>query len=275
MRASDARQKWLYWLADPRSNPDEVTAQPEKELDSLVVVGSSAGGIEALVTLIAALPSDFPAPLVLAQHLDPRHRSHLAEILGRHSLLPVRTISNNEPLQPGVVYVVPADHHVEITDRVVRLRDQHGKGPKPSIDLLLSTAAAAFGERLIAVILTGSGSDGASGAHAVKAAGGTVVIENPATAAYPAMPASLASATVDIVADLERIGPLLSHLLAGTTIPVGLSTTAPLQALLDQVRDRHGIDFTRYKQPTIERRLQRRLVATGLSDVNEYLRYLQ
>jgi two-component system CheB/CheR fusion protein len=94
---------------------------------------------------------------------------------------------------------------------VVRLRaNGREQRPKPSINRLLGSAARAFGEQLIAVILTGTGSDGASGAHEVKAAGGMVIIENPETAAYPALPASLAPTTVDLVADLDRIGPLLS-----------------------------------------------------------------
>src|SRR6266516_829123 len=92
----------------------------------LVVVGSSAGGIEALSILVSTLPADFPAPLVLAQHLDPRQPSHLKQILARHSALPVRTVTEREPLKPGVVFVVPSGRHVEITDHVMAL---HQEGP--------------------------------------------------------------------------------------------------------------------------------------------------
>jgi two-component system CheB/CheR fusion protein len=263
-------------------------------LYQLVVVGSSAGGIEALSTLVATLPSNFPAPLVLAQHLDPTYPSHLGEILARRSTLPVRTVTHQEPLLPGVVYVVPADRHVEITDHIVRLRtssEGRSRGPKPSVDRLLTTAARVYGERLIAVILTGTGSDGAAGAQAVKAAGGLVLIENPATATYPGMPESLAPTTVDLVADLARIGPLLADLM---TIPSPLfalgssrngsarmeaNTEAQcdesaLQAILAQVLERSGIDFNRYKRPTILRRLQRRLVVTGQRQLSDYLRFL-
>ena len=241
---------------------------------SLVVVGSSAGGIEALSTLVATLPAAFPAPLVLAQHLDPRYPSHLGEILARRTHLPVCTVIDAEQLRPGTIYVVPADRDVEITDHEVRLRADGGKRPKPSVDRLLTSAAHAYGERLIAVILTGTGSDGATGAHAVKAAGGMVVIENPATAAYPGMPESLAATTVDLVADLERIGPLLHDLLSGTYLPTEPDAEESLQALLTQVRDRNGIDFSHYKRPTILRRLQRRMVAVGTPTLPDYLRYL-
>src|SRR5690348_17278169 len=90
-------------------------AEPQR-LYSLVVVGASAGGIEALSTVFASLPPDFPAPIVVAQHLDPRHPSHLVEILSRRGALPVRTVTDREALVPGVGYVVPADRHVEISD---------------------------------------------------------------------------------------------------------------------------------------------------------------
>ena len=165
---------------------------------------------------------------MIAQHLDPQRHSHLQEILAPHSTLQVRSVANEEQLQPGFIYVVPADKDVEITDHNVRVKQQGSKRPKPSVDYLLSTAAAVFGERLIAVILTGTGSDGAAGAHAVKAAGGTVIIQNPATAAYPGMPASLAPTTVDIVADLERIGPLLYDLLVGVHVPQWRNESAKL-----------------------------------------------
>src|SRR5438093_10215980 len=187
----------------------------------LVVIGASAGGVEALSALVETLPKSFPAPIVVAQHLDPSRVSHLREILARTSPLPVRTVTDREPLAPGQVYVVPADRHVEITDHAVEVHAD-GAGaperPKPSIDLLFASAARAFGEHLYAAILSGTGSDGADGARLVKEAGGTVIIQNPQPAHFPGMPLSLAPTTVDIVADLEMIGPLLGDLLTGAYV---------------------------------------------------------
>src|SRR2546423_4440046 len=120
----------------------------------LVVMGSSAGGIEALSTLVSPLPADFRAPLVLAQPLDPRQPSHLQRILARYSALPVRTVTDHEPLEPGVVFVVPSDRHVEITDHLMALYEEGPGRAKPSVDRLFQSAARAFGERLIAVVLT-------------------------------------------------------------------------------------------------------------------------
>src|SRR5437763_1691678 len=140
-------------------------------VQQLVVIGASAGGVEALSTLVGTLATDFPAPIVIAQHLDPSRLSHLQQILARKSNLAVRTVTNHEQLEAGIIYVVPADHHVEITDHSVRIQTGRAR-PSPSIDRLLDSAAEAFGEQLVAVILTGLGSDGADGARRVKELGG-------------------------------------------------------------------------------------------------------
>jgi two-component system CheB/CheR fusion protein len=161
----------------------------------MIVVGSSAGGIEALSTLVSTLPPDLPAPVVVAQHLDPSRESHLGEILRRSSTLPVRTPSEYEKLEPGMVYVVPANRDVEITDHDIRLTTGTHRS-RPSIDHLFATAADIFGEDLIAVVLTGTGSDGAAGALEVRQAGGTVIIQDPVTASFPALPRSLAPSAV-------------------------------------------------------------------------------
>jgi two-component system, chemotaxis family, CheB/CheR fusion protein len=243
-------------------------------LYDLVVIGSSAGGIEALSTLLATLPTDFPAPIVLAQHLDPDRASHLGEILARQSTLPVQIVTGTQPLAAGVVYVVPADRDVEILDHTVTLRTDRDGHPKPSINRLLGSAARAHGERLIAVILTGTGSDGAAGAWEVKASGGMVVIQNPRTAAYPAMPAALSPTAVDLVADLEQMGALLYDLLTGAYVPAPTEDTDTLEAFLEHLRAHSGIDFAQYKRPTILRRLQRRLAATRMAQLSDYIDYL-
>lgn len=260
---------------------EQVERAEQEALYNLVVIGSSAGGIEALSTVLGALAADFPAPIVVAQHLDPNRPSHLDVILTRRTKLTVRMAADSEPLQPGVVYVVPSDRDIEITDHEARLLVGKSRHAKPSVNLLLSSASRVFGERLIAVILTGTGSDGATGAREVKAAGGTVIIEDPATAAFPGMPKSLAPTTVDIVAHLEQIGPILHDLLAGTYIPRSLdpdhpvaTQEDPLAPLLEQLRERSGIDFASYRRPTILRRLQRRMVTLKLPHLDDYLRYL-
>jgi two-component system CheB/CheR fusion protein len=129
-----------------------------------VVVGSSAGGIEALSELVSTLPEDLPVPVVIAEHFDPERESYLEEILSRRSPLPVKTVKGEDPLRAGTVYVVPSNRHVSITDSHVGLSENSSGRPMPSVDLLMSSAAEVFGERLIAVVLSGTGSDGTEGA---------------------------------------------------------------------------------------------------------------
>ena len=206
-----------------------AASQPVRQI---VTIGASAGGVETLSTLVATLPADFPAPVVVAQHLDPTRPSHLQSILARRSLLPMRTVVDQEALVSGVIYVVPANRHVSISDHHLSIDPDGAMRPKPSIDLLFRTASQVFGEGLIAVVLTGLGSDGAAGARYVKEAGGTVVIQDPRTAPYPAMPGSLAPTTVDVIADADAMGPLLRDLLTGAYTPVGPRDDRQLRSFL-------------------------------------------
>ena len=243
----------------------------------LVVVGSSAGGVGALSTLVSTLNKDFPAPIVLAQHLDPQRPSHLGEILERRSALPIVAVGEHARtrLEGGKIYVVPANSHVKIDDGHVYLESENAERPAPSIDKLLSSAAEAYGEHLIAVILTGSGSDGAAGAVEVKNVGGVVIIQNPQTAAYPSMPLSLPPTVVDHIVEMEHIGPLLHDLLRGMTLPPEEKVEDPLRDVLLHVSAHTNIDFRNYKSSTILRRISRRMAVTHVGSLRDYLDYLR
>ncbi|KAB8145548.1 PAS domain-containing protein [Chloroflexia bacterium SDU3-3] len=254
------------------SIPEQLPGQPS----DLVVIGSSAGGIEALSILVSTLPADFPAPIIIAQHLDPQRPSSLASILERRSPLPVVQVSSTTPLHSGTVYVVPSNRHIVLRDGHIIPEEDHRGRPRPSIDLLLSSASAVYGDRLIAIILTGSGSDGAAGAIDVKNVGGTIIIQNPQTARYPSMPLALPPTGVDHVADIERIGPLVYDIIKGIALP------EPQERLHDSLRDilnyisRHtNIDFRQYKQSTILRRISRRMAVTHSQTLQDYLHYLE
>jgi two-component system CheB/CheR fusion protein len=237
----------------------------------LVVIGSSAGGIEALSRVVASLPADFPAPIVIAQHLDPRRPSHLHEILARRATLPVRVVEEREALEDGVIFVVPSNRMVEISHGDMRLRAAKPGAVAPSIDVLFESAARVFGPGLIAVILTGSGSDGSSGAWHVKQAGGAVVIENPATAMFPSMPNSIPPSLVDATADLDEIGAVLCELLAAGRPAAAAHDEADLRGLLELIHERSGVDFRSYKPATILRRLHGRMNATGRPTLADYV----
>ncbi|MEA2522814.1 MAG: two-component system, chemotaxis family, CheB/CheR fusion protein [Thermomicrobiales bacterium] len=212
---------------------------------------------------------------MIAQHLDRSHPNYLAQILARRGSLPVITVEDREALVPGTVYVVPANRHIAVTDLEVRVHADAARRPIPSIDLLPTAAASIFGECLIAVILTGSGTVGAAGARAVKEAGATVVLQDPATAAFPSMPRAPVPPVVDIVAPLPRIGGVLAELLAASQVPNEGAADPDLAALLAQIRARRGSDLPAYKAATIDRRLRARMAAVGVETIPAYLGYLE
>ena len=242
------------------------------ERGSLVVTGSSAGGIEALSVLFGGLPATFRAPIVVAQHLDPSVTSSLAAILAKATPMRVVAVESVTKLEPGTIFVVPADRHVEITDDHVRVHVDglHGRS-KPSIDLLFASAAEAYGDRLIAVVLTGLGSDGSDGARAVKRHGGFVIVEDPMTASFPSMPASLEPAIVDAIVP---IGGIAAELVRLVDESIDLPELPILNEVFARVRAANGIDFSHYKPATIKRRLARQMALTGKDNIAEYLALL-
>jgi len=188
-------------------------------LYSLVVVAASAGGLTALATLLADLPGDFPLPVVVVQHLDPHHHSVLAQILDRRTALRVKEAAEGDDLTAGVVYVAPADHHVMVgPGRSIELnRGERVHFLRPAADHLFASASRVCGP-VIAVVLTGTGTDGAAGIMSVKAAGGTVIAQDEASSEFFGMPqAAVETGSVDLVLPLNRIGAALVDLAATTS----------------------------------------------------------
>jgi len=183
----------------------------------IVALAASAGGLKALSELLAGLPADFPAALVVVQHLDPRHRSLMAEILGRRTALAVRQAADEDRAQPGTVFIAPPDHHLLVNPGGVLTltRTELVHFSRPSADLLFESVAASYRERAIAVVLSGSGSDGAMGAKAIKKMGGTLIVQDPATAEFSGMPgAARQNAPADFVLQLGEIAGALRSLVA-------------------------------------------------------------
>ncbi len=248
----------------------------EPSPSDLVVVGASAGGVQAISTLVSTLPSDFPAPIVLAQHLDPTRPSNLDHILQRRTTLPVILVTSNAKLEAGKIYVVPSNRHIYVKDHHVEVQGDHAKRPRPSIDALFSTAATAYGDRLIVVILTGSGSDGAAGAIEVKNAGGTIIVQDPHTARYPSMPMALPPTIVDFETTIENMGPLLNNILSGANVEqLEQHTDDTLREILELVSHQASIDFRQYKTSTILRRISRRMAVNRMSTMRDYVEHLR
>ncbi|MHB1006300.1 MAG: chemotaxis protein CheB [Chloroflexota bacterium] len=187
-----------------------------------VVVAASAGGVTALGELLAGLPSDFPAAIAIVQHVDPRHRSLMAMILGRRTPLRVKEAEDGEPLRASTIYVAPPDRHLLLnSDGNMSLTyTELVHFVRPSADLLFESAAASYRDRAIAVVLTGTGSDGSMGVRAIKKMGGTVIAQDEATAQFFGMPgAAIATGEVDYVLPLLEIASALASLVgAGESV---------------------------------------------------------
>lgn len=188
---------------------------PSRNRFTIVAMAASAGGVEALTEVLSALPSDFPVPIVVVQHLDPHHRSLLPEILRRRCHLRIKQAEEGDDLDPGTAYIAPPDQHLLVKrDGTLSLsRTELVRFVRPSVDLLFESIAASHQERAIAVVLTGTGSDGAMGVGAVKTMGGLIIVQDPEEAYFPGMPkAALETGAVDEVLDLQKIGSRLVEL---------------------------------------------------------------
>jgi len=183
----------------------------------VVVFASSAGGVRALGVVLAALPADLPAAMVAVQHLDPKHNSLLPEILSKNCRLDVRRATEGAILREGVVYIAPPDRHVLVNpDATLSLtHTELVNFVRPSADLLFDSVAASFGQRAIAVVLSGTGRDGSMGVKAVKQMGGVVVVQDEDTSEFSGMPHAARAMGPDYVLALEHIAPLLVTLIQG------------------------------------------------------------
>jgi two-component system chemotaxis response regulator CheB len=182
----------------------------------VVVVGASAGGIEALRELVAGLPADFPAPVCIVLHTAPQAPGVLDAILSRSGPLPARNARDRDRLEPGRIYIAPPDCHLLVEPGRTRVT----KGPRenrfrPAIDPLFRSAAQVFGPAALGVVLTGNLGDGTAGLWTIKQLGGTTIVQDPADALFPAMPQSaLHHVRIDYVLPLSEIPSLLVRLTA-------------------------------------------------------------
>ena len=178
----------------------------------VVAMAASAGGVAALGEVLGNLPADFRAAIVVVQHLDPRHRSLMAEILGRRTGLEVTQAQEGDRIVPGSVYIAPPDRHLLINpDGTVSLsKSELVHFVRPSADLLFESVAACYKDRAIAVVLTGTGSDGSMGTRAIKKMGGTVIVQDRRSAEFSGMPvAAINSGSADFVLPLDEIASAL------------------------------------------------------------------
>ncbi|WP_280335121.1 chemotaxis protein CheB [Nocardia wallacei] len=181
----------------------------------VVAIASSAGGITALSRILGALPADFPVPVLVVQHLHPRHDTIIADVLNRRTTLAVRLATAGERAESGVVHIAPPNFHLLVeSDRTLALTSgELVHFVRPAADPLFESLADAYGPGAIACVLTGSGSDGARGASAVKSRGGTVIVQDPRDAECTGMPeAAIRTGTADLVVPLAEIADAICGL---------------------------------------------------------------
>ena len=192
-------------------------ATPMRPL-AAIVIGASTGGVEALLQILPALRADAMVSVLVVLHLPRERSSLLVEIFAPRCRLPVREVQDKDPILTGTIYFAPPDYHLLVDDgpSLALSMDPPVEHSRPSVSVLFESAAAVYGPRLLAVLLTGAGSDGASGLQAVQRAGGMTVVQQPASARMPQMPeAALARVTADHVLTLEDIMSLFEALPCG------------------------------------------------------------
>ncbi|MFE1748643.1 chemotaxis protein CheB [Coleofasciculus sp. H7-2] len=219
---TDADRENGRQVEEKKNGKKEISNQETEEKSHslmpfpVVAVAASAGGIKAISELLSALPEDFPAAIAIVQHLDPKHPSLLAEILNRRTSLAVKQAEVGEQMRPGTIYIAPPNHHLLIDpDATLSLtQTKLVHFVRPSADLLFESVAASFKERAIAVVLTGTGSDGATGVRAIKEMGGIAIAQDRESSECFGMPgAAIETGTVDWILPLNKIAATLVNLL--------------------------------------------------------------
>ena len=218
---------------------------------------------------------------MVAQHLSPSHRSMLMELLARETTLEVKEISRNQRPRADVIYITPPNRHVELQSGLLTVRKPKIRsGPQPSVDLLFASLALECEERAIGVVFSGTGSDGARGVQAIRAAGG-ITFAHDHTAKYNGMPnAAIATGCVDLVLPPAEVATRIPHLLEGNVRHAALkepekaSTSNTYADICAVIRTHTNIDFTNYRSSTILRRLSRRMNLLHLANLESYLALL-
>ena len=276
--------------SEPRSTRSELELNPPAQPNApfpIVGIAASAGGLEAFTDLIRHLPTDTGMAFVLIQHLSPDHESLLSEILGRVTVMPVRQVEDQMPIEPNTVYVIPPNAQMTLLEGVLRLAPRQKRdGKYLPADVFFKSLATDRGNKAIAVVLSGMDGDGAQGVKAVKMAGGVTFAECDATAQFNTMPnTAVATGNVDFVLPPQTIAAELGNLSCSPFLvqsePLQIRQKAPpepgdpLTRIFSLLRTTTGVDFTQYKPTTLDRRIQRRMMLYKHTHLAEYAHYLQ
>ena len=263
----------------------QVPAEPSHREQDLTIVGigASAGGLAALRSFFTALPAATGMAFVVITHLHPEHESHLAELLQRHTSMPTTQVTRKVRVESNHVYVIPPKRSIRITDTHLETRPYREPiDRRTPIDLFFRSMAKSGRSDLVAIILSGTGTDGSLGIKDVKEGGGLILVQQPEDSEYDGMPrAALSTGLVDIVLPAAQLAQKLSEYMQHRPQlphdPGQLSDAEveKLQRILGQVHARTGHDFSQYKRSTVLRRVERRMQLNGFTTLEAYLAYLR
>ncbi|GAB4401596.1 MAG: hypothetical protein OHK0048_18500 [Rhodoferax sp.] len=255
----------------------------------VVAIGASAGGLEALEKLFDGLPPDSGATFVVIQHLSPDHKSMMANLLARHTPMPVVMVEQDMPFEPNRVYLIPPGAMMHMGAGTLTLTPKNSRGLTLPIDVFFKSMAEHYGAHSVGVVLSGTGSDGTRGAAAINDAGGLLIAQDPQDAKFDGMPRSvIATGLVDAILPVEQIGArLVAHISSqsrsANTVALGpeetsaalaLEPQAALNGILRLLLQVSGIDFQDYKPGTVMRRIERRMNVRQVSSLASYFELL-
>jgi two-component system CheB/CheR fusion protein len=267
----------------PARKPLPSKKQVKPVVPSFVVgLGASAGGLEALESFFDAMPSDSGMAFVVIQHLSPAHKSMMAELLSRHTQMPVCQAEDGATAESNHVYLIPPKKCLTIFKGKLLLTEWNSKdGPNLPVDAFFSSLARDCGERAVGIALSGTGSDGTRGIRSIKEAGGLVMIQDEHSAKFSGMPHSaIATGLADYILPAGEMPPALLKFIRhplfkkadGSELHLAVNIVEKIEEF---VRARTGLDFSRYKQSTVVRRLERRIGIAQVDNTEQYLEYLR
>ncbi len=271
-------------VADDAISDDAVADEVEEQVDAFPVVGigGSAGSLDPLRTFLNNLPPDTGMAFVIIQHMLPTGESALHELLVRWTPMPVHRVAEGMPVEPDTIYVNLPDRDVTLSDGCFRLRPRDQAGLHLPIDLFLRSLAYDRRNKAVAILLSGTGSDGTLGVQTIKGAGGMVMVQDPATATHDNMLYSvIATKLVDsVLAPEDMSDQLLSYaqmqlLRPSMETKLALEDEQALQTVLKAIRDEIGHDLSAYRRNTIIRRIQRRMAVHRIDRFPDYAQYLR
>lgn len=256
-------------------NPDRADRSSE---NFVIGIGASAGGLEAIGSVLSNLPPGLQSSIIIAQHLEPSHESLLHSLLGKHTQRPVVSLENGMRPKPGYVYTTPSNCDIAYSKGSVELIDTPPNGPKPSIDYFFTSLALNKKQYAIGVILSGTGSDGINGLRSIQTNNGITLVQDPNTAAFSQMPeAAIKTGNVDFILPPEEIGKQIQSAInmqeqigrkAGSDIDF-----KELREIINLLYEQTGVDLSGYKPTTLYRRISLRALLRGKATIEQYVDY--